>query len=240
MILRMIACIVRVCAFALFVTVAAPAHAVFINEIHYDNSGADSGEAVELAGAAGVDLSGWSLVFYNGNDGNPYKTKALSGSFADMQGGFGVLSFAVSGIQNGASDGIALVNAASMVEQFLSYEGTLLANSGVAAGMSSEDIGVAESDPVPSTGYSLQLAGAGSAYADFVWQQATTNSFGAINTQQAFLPLPTERSLPSVSTSVPEPAGVFLMLAGLLGLVSGRWGIRVSWRRAGYDAPRPA
>ena len=38
------------------------AHAVFINEIHYDNTGGDIGEGVELSGEAGVDLSGWSLV----------------------------------------------------------------------------------------------------------------------------------------------------------------------------------
>ncbi len=36
---------------------------VFINEFHYDNSGGDVGEAIEVAGNAGTDLSGWSVVF---------------------------------------------------------------------------------------------------------------------------------------------------------------------------------
>ena len=40
--------------------------APFINEIHYDNVGTDSGEAIEVAGPAGTDLTGWSLVLYNG------------------------------------------------------------------------------------------------------------------------------------------------------------------------------
>ena len=216
---------------------AVPAHAVFINEIHYDNSGADSGEAVELAGAAGLDLSGWSLVFYNGSDGSPYKTESLSGIFADMQAGVGVLSFSVSGIQNGASDGIALVNAANSVEQFLSYEGTLLATSGAAVGMNSMDIGVAESEPVPAAGYSLQLAGSGSSYADFVWQSAALSSFGAINAQQSFLPATTDRLLPSTPTGVPAPASLWLLVPGLLGLRLRR---RTSRRRAGRDVPAPA
>ena len=56
---------------------AQAATPVFINEIHYDNAGADSGEAIEIAGPAGTDLSGWSLVLYNGNGGAAYKTTAL-------------------------------------------------------------------------------------------------------------------------------------------------------------------
>ena len=31
----------------------------FINEIHYDNTGKDTGEAIEIAGPAGTNLSGW-------------------------------------------------------------------------------------------------------------------------------------------------------------------------------------
>jgi hypothetical protein len=42
---------------------------VFINEIHYDNNGIDANEAIEIAGPAGTDLSGWSLVLYNGATG---------------------------------------------------------------------------------------------------------------------------------------------------------------------------
>ncbi len=41
---------------------------IFINEIHYDNDGTDADEAVEIAGPAGTDLTGWTIVLYNGND----------------------------------------------------------------------------------------------------------------------------------------------------------------------------
>ncbi|MGI9240203.1 MAG: endonuclease, partial [Verrucomicrobiales bacterium] len=40
------------------------AQAVFINELHYDNSGADTNEGLEIAGPAGTDLSAYRLVFY--------------------------------------------------------------------------------------------------------------------------------------------------------------------------------
>jgi hypothetical protein len=73
---------------------AAPAHAVFINEIHYDNAAADTGEGIEISGEAGVDLAGWSLVLYNGGTSVTYSSSiALSGIFADMQNGMGVLDF---------------------------------------------------------------------------------------------------------------------------------------------------
>ena len=50
---------------------------VFINEFHYDNGGTDSGEFVEVANPAGADMTGWSVVLYNGNGGASYDTDAL-------------------------------------------------------------------------------------------------------------------------------------------------------------------
>ncbi|MGZ9100231.1 MAG: Calx-beta domain-containing protein, partial [Brevundimonas sp.] len=46
----------------------------FINEFHYDNPGSDTGEFIEIAGAAGTDLTGYSLVLYNGSNGTTYAT----------------------------------------------------------------------------------------------------------------------------------------------------------------------
>jgi hypothetical protein len=160
----------------------------FINEIHYDNSGADVNEAIEIAGPAGTSLAGWSLVFYNGNGGASYATVALSGTIADQDDGYGTLSFAgpAGGIQNGAPDGIALVNAAGQVVQFLSYEGSFVATNGPAAGMTSTDIGVAE-EPAPGAGFSLQLVGDGANSGDFRWQNAADDSFGTVNAGQNFI-----------------------------------------------------
>lgn len=157
---------------------------VFINEIHYDNDGGDVDEAIEIAGTAGTDLSGWSIVLYNGNGGTEYDTENLSGTLVDDGSGFGFLSFPISGIQNGAPDGIVLFDGTEVI-QFLSYEGEFTAVGGVADGMTSTDIGVSESSSTP-IGNSLQLAGTGLAYADFVWEADAPNTFGAVNTNQVF------------------------------------------------------
>ena len=158
--------------------------AVFINEIHYDNDGGDEGEAVEIAGPAGADLSGWSLFFYNGSNGTQYGDVALSGTLADDGSGFGFLSFDFSGIQNGSPDGIVLYDGVSVV-QFLSYEGDFIAVGGVADGMMSTDIGVTESGATP-IGNSLQLSGTGVFYEDFTWETDAANTFGAVNNGQMF------------------------------------------------------
>ena len=39
------------------------------NEIHYDNVGTDAGEAIEIEGPAGADVTGFTIVLYNGNGG---------------------------------------------------------------------------------------------------------------------------------------------------------------------------
>ncbi len=163
----------------------APTPTVFINEIHYDNEDGDTGEAVEIVGSAGLDLTGWSLVLYNGNGGSSYNTISLSGLLANQDNGFGTLSFAISGIQNGAPDGMALVDPMDSVIQFLSYEGSFIANNGPASGILSEDIGVFESGSTP-IGFSLQLEGTGQTYADFSWTAPQANTFDAINTNQSF------------------------------------------------------
>ncbi|PTV97435.1 putative extracellular nuclease [Rhodobacter aestuarii] len=162
---------------------------VFINEIHYDNLAGDENEFVEIVGPAGADLSGWSLVLYNGNNassGAAYVTIALSGSLADEGAGYGTRSFAASGLQNGPRDAIALVNALGEVVQFLSYEGEMTAADGPAAGLNSSDIGVAETGNTP-VGQSLQLTGTGAVYEDFSWTAPAVNSAGTINAGQSFV-----------------------------------------------------
>ena len=211
------------CALLLCFLTVAPAHAVFINEIHYDNVGPDSGEGVEVSGATGVDLSGWSLVLYNGSTSSSYSSNvALSGVFADMQNGMGVLDFEISGLQNGSSDGIALINNLGVVTQFLSYEGTLIADSGVAVGMTSTDIGVAETAATFIDGaHSLQLTGAGRDYADFSWALGPMKStFGEINHGQRFLATVTDTAASRSAVTVPEPSSLALFLMGIVVCVS--------------------
>ncbi|MCL7454956.1 MAG: endonuclease [Anaerolineae bacterium] len=161
--------------------------AVFVNEIHYDNVGTDTGEAIEIAGPAGTDLTGWSIVLYNGNGGAVYDTDYLSVVIPDQQAGYGtvVINYPVNGIQNGSPDGLALVDASNGVIQFLSYEGVFTAVGGPADGMTSTDIGVAEGSGT-AVGDSLQLTGSGFVYEDFTWIAPQPNTFGAVNTGQSF------------------------------------------------------
>lgn len=116
--------------------------AVRFSELHYDNFGTDIGEAIEIEGPAGTDVTGWSIVLYNGNGGAAYDTKVLSGVIPDQCEGRGTLfvEYPSNGIQNGAPDGFALVNAAGTLVEFLSYEGTFTGAGGAADGVLSTDI----------------------------------------------------------------------------------------------------
>ena len=164
-------------------TGAPPAADPWINELHYDNSGGDTGEFVEIAGPAGLDLSGWQVLGYNGNGGGVYKTVNLSGTLPDQGGCLGTLSFAFTSMQNGAPDGLALVDGTGAVVEFLSYEGQFTATSGPAASITSVDIGVAETGSTP-IGFSLQRGGTGSGPADFFWQTAQADTPGFVNSGQ--------------------------------------------------------
>lgn len=177
----------------------------FINEIHYDNQGPDRAEGVEIAAPAGTRLDGWQVVFYDGRRGTTYATIDLEGEVADAGDGYGFSYLAKRGIQNGAPDGLALVDDQGQLLQFLSYEGTFDAVDGVAAGMTSLDIGVMEEADTPA-GWSLQLTGSGIRAADFHWVLAEA-SFGRSNQGQRFDYGGTAR--------IPEPPALLLLLAGL-------------------------
>ena len=175
---------------AILPVVASPARAagppVFINEIHYDNTGTDAGEFIEIAGPAGTDLTAWNLVLYNGSGGAVYDTDPVNATIP-LGGGFGVVvvNYPVNGIQNGAPDGIALVDDSGTVVQFLSYEGSFTAVGGPADGLTSTDIGVSETGTEP-VGQSLQLTGTGTGGDDFTWTGPATATSGAFNTGQTF------------------------------------------------------
>src|SRR5690606_40784202 len=91
------------------------------------NAGADVNEAIEIAGEAGIDLAGWSVVLYNGSNGTVYDTAILSETITDSGSGFGFVVVPFTQIQNGSPDGVALVNAEGEIIQFLSYEGSFTA-----------------------------------------------------------------------------------------------------------------
>ena len=152
--------------------VLTPADGVRISEIHYDNSGTDTGETIEIAGPAGTSLDGWSVVLYNGSNGSVYDTDALSGSIPNACDGMGtvLLTYPSNGIQNGSPDGIALVSPTGVVE-FLSYEGAFTAVGGPANGTTSTDIGVQQSGG-EAVGLSLQRTALNA------WRAPAASTFG--------------------------------------------------------------
>jgi hypothetical protein len=94
-----------------------------INEIDYDQVGADANGFVEIAnaGTAAADLTDVALVLVDGTDGLEYDRAALTGTLA--AGAYLVVDIEA---QNGAPDGVALVNpAAHTLVDALSYEGAI-------------------------------------------------------------------------------------------------------------------
>ncbi|NJN05755.1 MAG: lamin tail domain-containing protein [Rhodobacteraceae bacterium] len=89
-------------AVSAWMSMATSASAVWINEIHYDNTGGDLYEFIEVAGLAGENLSGWSIVLYNGAGGAVYSSIPLSGAIANQSNGFGTLGILTPGLQNGS------------------------------------------------------------------------------------------------------------------------------------------
>lgn len=135
---------------------AVPETVVAITEIHYDNDGTDVGEFVEIAATNGTDISGYTIVLYNGSGGASYNTRSPgSATAADDGYDYAVIEYPVNGLQNGAPDGLALVDPDGNVVEFLSYEGVFVAVGGPADGLTSTDIGVSEPGTTP-IGQSLQ------------------------------------------------------------------------------------
>jgi hypothetical protein len=196
----------------------------WINEFHYDDIGTDTNEFIEviIENPGSFNLSDFSVILYNGNNGTTYDTKTLdlftvgstSGNFK-----FYYFMYPQNGIQNGgqvggAPDGIALVYQDALIAgQFLSYEGTFMAADGPASGVTSVDIGVMEDNPVPFEGVSLQLAGSGTHYSSFAWQAPATATTGNLNNGQSLTgPIGIAENEAGYMQAYPNPTkGVFKM-----------------------------
>lgn len=129
-------------------TVVAPAPnapRLVINEVDYDNVGSDTAEFIEIynAGTAAVSLANIELRLVNGTGSAQYASHALAaaGTLAPGQylvvrsanvtvaaGALVLTPFVSDAVQNGAPDGIALVDVSTqIVLDSLSYEGAMTA-----------------------------------------------------------------------------------------------------------------
>jgi large repetitive protein len=94
-----------------------------INEVDYDQVGTDADGFVEIhnSGDAAADLANVDLVAVNGGDSSEYAREQLTGTLA--AGGYLVVAIE---LQNGAPDGLALLDGATLLDT-LSYEGAITA-----------------------------------------------------------------------------------------------------------------
>ena len=163
---------------------------VFINEFHYDNSGNDVGEFIEVVVGPAFVGAIPSIQLYNGNNGRSYGSRISLDEFTPGPSntpGLPTLYFKeISGIQNGAPDGLALA-IDGVVREFLSYEGTFTAVDGIAAGMTSNPVGVAQGPSTPVGQQSISRTGSGKIAEEFEWQiQPGNHTPGEINIGQSF------------------------------------------------------
>lgn len=142
----------------------------FISELHYDNASTDVDERVEITVPSGADITGWTVALYNGANGTVYNTTNVP---VPNDQGVAVITYPANGIQNGAPDGVSLVDAGGVAVQFISYEGVVTATAGPANGQTSTDINVFESGSTP-VGHSLQFVGG-------QWVGPKENTFGQLN-----------------------------------------------------------
>lgn len=94
-----------------------------INEVDYDQVGTDANGFVEITntGGAAADLANVDLVAVNGGDSTDYDRVALTGTLTPGAH----LDVAIE-LQNGAPDGLALLDGATLLDA-LSYEGGITA-----------------------------------------------------------------------------------------------------------------
>ncbi|RBY93439.1 endonuclease [Blastococcus sp. TF02-8] len=160
---------------------AAPATTPFISEIHYDNTGTDVDEFVEVEFPGGTGSAGWKVVLYNGDLGTgPTARKVYdTDPLPTVTNGVAVVGYPANGFQNGSPDGVALVRPDGSVAELLSYEGSFTAADGPAAGMASTDIGVSEAG-TEAAGQSLSRR-YNTQTGTYSWFGPAANSKGAVN-----------------------------------------------------------
>ncbi len=213
----------------------------WVNEFHYDNTGTDTNEGIELAGEAGIDLANYFIIMYDGDYGGTYRSNSFSGLIDDEGQGYGAvwLPYPLNGLRNPWA-GIALCHVTNGLLQFISYGGSFTATNDVAAGIASIDVGLTEGSSTP-VGYSLQLQGTGTNYEAFTWSGPMAHTrdelngagqiiIGPVNAKVAYSGLslnpaapPTNLAFDIVSTITPNYSASNLVPTAWYRINAGTW-----------------
>jgi hypothetical protein len=158
---------------------------VWINEFHYDNTGTDTNEFIEIAHT--ISLTGCQVQLYRAG-WILYRNISLTGTVPSATVDsvqFTVVEFTTpEGIDNGSPSGLVLTDTRNNVVEFLSYEGILM---NVSSDMVSTDVNVREDEATP-LGHSLQKC------PNFnVWTG----------------PLPNTKGQPNLNCTLPTACGIF-------------------------------
>lgn len=151
---------------------------VFVNEFRY---GKDA--FVEIA-ITGVESGWYEVILYRGEDGLVYSRHELSVGIRhdEEQISFSLLD-GITMLGDSGPSGLALVDTEQgIVLQFLSYDGSFVAEDGPARGLTSTNVEVDEWQ----WGGSVQLGGSGCLSSDYIWVDGAVPSPGRINSHQSF------------------------------------------------------
>lgn len=187
---------------AMFVVSQTALGDFWVNELNYESD--PNVEIVRSPISAAVDLNTVTWHLYNGANGTVYSQIPLN-TFTVGSSTNGYTIFRLSGftIQSGNPSGQAdspdgwAISVGGTVVEFKSYEGSFTATNGVAAGLTSADIGVRQDTGFPSQA-SSQLTGTGNKASDFGWIPGQGPSYGQVNLSQTL-------------TAVPEPSSMVLI-----------------------------
>ena len=161
---------------------------VTINEFHYDNTGGDINEFIEIVIKDPLSISPGDVdvYLYNGSSGADYDSLSLADFVPNgiLSDSYAYFSMLVPGIQNGGPDGIAVTHNGIVLE-FISYEGSFEAEDGPASGMTSTDILVSEPTSTPLNS-SLQRV----CFTDTWILTEGSNTLGQVNAGCTTIPVP--------------------------------------------------
>ncbi len=205
--------------FTCLVLTGGAAHAIVINEVDYDQPGADTSEFIELYNNSDISLSldGYRLELVNGNNGSVYRNIDLTGFALNANSYFVVCDNATlvlncdydftssaGWIQNGAPDAVALLNGSTLIDA-ISYEGELLPYTGGSATTLADSNSIITSLSRIPDGMDSH-----NALIDFQLGCITPGSTNIVGDGDC--------SVQSVS-AVPIPAAAWLFISGLIGVL---------------------